>query len=52
MFWAFASALVVSSAISAVVVLIRRMTSPQQQYDFTILSSNVLLIDEPAAGND
>ena len=52
MFWAFASALVVSSVISAVVVLIRRMTSPQQQYDFTILSSNVLLIDEPAAGND
>ncbi len=52
MFWAFASALVVSSAICAVVVLLRRIASPQQQYNFSTLRSDVQLIDEPATGDD
>jgi Na+/proline symporter len=52
MFWAFASALVVSSVISTAVVWIRRLTSPQDQYDFDILNTNVQLIDEPATADD
>ena len=52
MFWAFASALVVSSAICAVVILLRRIASPQQQYNFSTLRSDVQLIDEPATGDD
>ena len=42
MFFAFASALVVSSAISAVVILIRQ---PAQDYDFARLSDEVQLIE-------
>ncbi len=52
MFWAFASALVVSSAISAVVVVVRRMVAPDQEYDFDILGSGVQLIDEPVIADD
>jgi Na+/proline symporter len=52
MFAAFASALVLSSVISAVVVWGRRLVAPQQEYDFAILNSDVGLIDEPAMGGD
>ena len=52
MFFAFASALVVSSAISAVVVWGMRLAAPQQQYNFAVLNSNVRLIDEPAPADD
>ena len=48
MFFAFASALVVSSAIAAAVVWGMRLAAPQQKYDFAALNSNVRLIDEPA----
>jgi hypothetical protein len=52
MFWAFASALVVSSVISAVVVLGQRLVAPDSEYDFAILNSDVQLIDEPAPADD
>lgn len=48
MFFAFASALAISSAISAAVVLAMPLTAPRKQYDFAILTANVPLIDEPA----
>ena len=52
MFWAFASALVVSSAISAAVVVLQRIVAPDQEYDFDILGSGVQLIDEPVIADD
>ena len=52
MFFAFASALVVSSVISTAVVWAQRLVAPQSQYDFAILNNDVQLIDEPAAGDD
>ncbi len=52
MFFAFASALALSSAISVVVVWSRRLLAPAQQYDFTALNTNVRLIDEPASADD
>ena len=52
MLWAFASALVISSAISLVIILIRRMAAPSQEYDFAALDSNVGLIDEPTIADD
>ena len=52
MFWSFALALVVSSAITAGVVLMRRMWSAGDEYDFARLSSNVRLIDEPTSADD
>ena len=52
MLFAFGAALVISSAITAIVVLGRRMIAPSQQYDFAALNSNVGLIDEPAAADD
>ena len=52
MLFAFGSALVVSSAISAVVVWGRRLLAPSQQYDFAILNADVQLIDEPSAADD
>ena len=45
MFWSFALALVVSSAITAGVVLMRRMWAAGDEYDFARLASNVRLID-------
>ena len=50
MFFAFASALVVASAITAVVIVIRQVAAPAQEYDFAILNTGVSLIDEPAPG--
>ena len=52
MFFAFASALVVSSVISAVVVWGQRLVAPQNEYDFAVLNNDVQLIDEPAVGDD
>ena len=52
MFWSFALALVVSSAITFAVVMMRRMTGEGEEYDFARLQSEVLLIDEPAAADD
>ena len=52
MFWSFALALVVSSAITAGVVLMRRMWAAGDEYDFARLASNARLIDEPTSGDD
>ncbi len=52
MFWAFASALVVSSVIAFAIIIGRRLVSPAARYDFATLSSDVGLIDEPAAADD
>ena len=52
MLWSFGSALVVSSAITAGVVFLRRITDSGAEYDFARLQSEVRLIDEPAAGDD
>ena len=52
MLWSFGSALVVSSAITLAVVMVRRMADVGIEYDFERLQSEVRLIDEPAAAND
>lgn len=52
MLWAFGSALVLSSAISFVIILVRRMVAPAEGYDFAALNSDVRLIDEPSAADD
>ena len=52
MFFAFGSALVVASAITAAVILLRQVAAPAQEYDFAILNSEVQLIDAPAVGDD
>ena len=51
MLWAFASALVVSTAITLLVVLVRRFTAPSEEFDFQVLESNVGLIDSPTAAD-
>ena len=52
MLWSFGTALVVSSGITAGVVLLRRIADVGDEYDFQRLSSEVRLIDEPSAGDD
>ena len=52
MLWSFGSALVVSSAITVGVVLLRRITDMGDEYDFARLRSEVRLIDESAAADD
>lgn len=52
MFFAFASALVISSAIALVIILGLRAVAPSQEYDFADLDSDVSLIDEPAVADD
>lgn len=52
MFFAFASALLVSAVITLLVILARQMAAPAQQYNFAILNNEVQLIDEPALGDD
>ena len=52
MFFAFASALVISSVIAFVIIIGQRMVAPSQEYDFASLNSNVGLIDEPAVADD
>ena len=52
MLWSFGTALVVSSVITAGVVLLRRITESGDEYDFVRLQSEVRLIDEPVAADD
>ena len=52
MFWSFVLALAVSSAITAGVVLLRRIMSAGEEYDFARLESEVRLIEEPASADD
>ena len=52
MFFAFASALVISSVIAFVIIMGQRMVAPSQEYDFAALDSGVGLIDEPAVADD
>ncbi len=52
MFWSFVLALVVSSAITAGAVLLRRVTATGDEYDFARLQFEVRLIEEPAASGD
>ena len=52
MFFAFASALVISSVIAFVIIIGQRMVAPSQEYDFAALNSSVGLIDEPAVADD
>ena len=52
MFFAFASALVISSVIAFVIIIGQRMVAPTQEYDFAALDSHVGLIDEPAVADD
>ena len=52
MFWAFASALVVSSVITFAIILGRRVAAPSQEFDFTVLDSDVSLIDSPSMADD
>lgn len=52
MLFAFASALIVSSVITGLVILARQMAAPAQQYNFAALTAEVQLIDEPALGDD
>ena len=52
MFWSFALALIVSSAITAGVVLMRRFAAVGDEYDFIRLQSDVRLIDEPTVADD
>ena len=52
MFFAFASALVISSVIAFVIIIGQRMVAPSQEYDFAALNSSVGLIDEAAVADD
>ena len=52
MFWSFLLALAVSSAITGTVVLLRRVSSTGEEYDFGRLASEVQLIDDPAPADD
>ena len=52
MFWSFALALTISSAITAAVVLLRRLAAAGDEYDFVRLQSEVSLIDESAVADD
>ena len=51
MLWSFVLALVFSSVVTAVVVVLRRVAS-DDEYDFVRLNSEVSLIDESSAGDD
>ena len=50
MFFAFAAALLVSTAIAAAVICAMWLAAPSRRYDFSILNSRVRPIDEPATG--
>ena len=52
MFWSFVLALAVSSAITAGVVLLRKIMAAGEEYDFARLESEVRLIEEPASADD
>jgi Na+/proline symporter len=52
MFWSFASALAISSVITAAIILVQRALASSHQFDFAVLDSSVNLIDSPAAADD
>ncbi len=52
MLWSFTLALVVSSAITAMVILFREVIAGAEGYDLSSLKSGVQLIDEPVARYD
>ena len=52
MLWSFASALIVSSAITAGVVGLRGIAASDEEFDFARLQSDVVLIDEAVAADD
>ena len=52
MFWSFLLALMVSSAITAAVVLVRRGVKVGGEFDFARLQSDVKLIEENSAADD
>ena len=52
MLWSFGLALVVSSAITAAVIVFRKVAGDVEEYDFSGLRSEVQLIDEPTAAYD
>ena len=52
MLFAFASALVISSAVGGAIILGRRVVASPQEYDFAVLNSSVRLIDELAVAID
>jgi len=52
MFWAFASALVISSAVTLGIIFGHRVKFPDEEFDFEVLDSSVTLIDSPSAADD
>ena len=52
MLFAFASVLVISSAVGGAIILGRRVVASSQEYDFAVLNSKVRLIDEFAVAGD
>ena len=52
MFWAFGTALVISSAITLVIILAQRVAAPSREFDFAVLDSGVSLIDSPSGADD
>ena len=52
MFWAFGTALVISSAITLVIILAHRVAAPSNEFDFAVLDSNVGLIDSASGADD
>ena len=52
MFWAFALALVISSFLTFLIILARRIAAPSQEFDFSLLDSSVELIDSPSMAGD
>ena len=52
MLWSFGSALVISSVITFVIIWVRRMTAPSQEFDYAVLNADVDLIDSLSAADD
>lgn len=52
MFWSLLLALLVSTAITAAVVLVRKVSAAGDEYDFRRLQSEVRLIDGSTAADD
>ncbi len=52
MFWAFAAALAVSTAITLVVIIGRRAAAPAREFDFAALGAKVELIDGTGGGDN
>ena len=52
MLFAFASALVISSAVGGAIIMGRRVVASLQEYDLAVFNSSVRLIDQPAVAID